>query len=117
MNRFATRAVTGNISIRTSPVVLQLPATLDRFAPGTLNNILKQAGLKENSDALRRGDRKGEWKLFGVCAGSAGLRGNGQNCLRCEEEIRAAIRFHIEGLEADALDVPTPTSIADYVEA
>ena len=34
-----------------------------------------------------------------------------------EEEIRAAIRFHIEGLKADALDVPTPTSIADYVEA
>ena len=34
-----------------------------------------------------------------------------------EEEIRAAIRFHIEGLKAEALDVPTPTSIADYVEA
>ena len=34
-----------------------------------------------------------------------------------EEEIRAAIRFHIEGLEADGLPVPMPTSIADYVEA
>ena len=29
-----------------------------------------------------------------------------------EDEIREAIRFHIEGLRADGLDVPTPTSIA-----
>ena len=34
-----------------------------------------------------------------------------------EQEIRDAIRFHIEGLKADGLTVPTPTSIADYVEA
>lgn len=34
-----------------------------------------------------------------------------------EQEIRAAIRFHIEGLKADGLAVPQPTSIAEYVEA
>ena len=34
-----------------------------------------------------------------------------------EAEIRAAIRFHIEGLQADGLSVPEPTSIAEYVEA
>jgi predicted RNase H-like HicB family nuclease len=34
-----------------------------------------------------------------------------------EAEIREAIRFHIEGLKADGLPVPQPTSIADYVEA
>jgi predicted RNase H-like HicB family nuclease len=34
-----------------------------------------------------------------------------------EKEIPAAIRFHIEGLEADGLPVPVPTSIAEYVEA
>ena len=34
-----------------------------------------------------------------------------------EHEIRDAIRFHIDGLKADGLDVPAPTSIADYVEA
>ncbi len=33
-----------------------------------------------------------------------------------EEEIRAAIRFHIDGLKADGLEVPAPTSIAEYVE-
>jgi predicted RNase H-like HicB family nuclease len=34
-----------------------------------------------------------------------------------EAEIREAIRFHIDGLKADGLPVPAPTSIADYVEA
>jgi hypothetical protein len=29
----------------------------------------------------------------------------------------AAIRFHIEGLRADGLEVPAATSIADYGEA
>jgi len=34
-----------------------------------------------------------------------------------EHEIREAIRFHIDGLKADGLPVPTPTSIAEYIEA
>ena len=34
-----------------------------------------------------------------------------------EREIREAIRFHIEGLRAEGLEVPPPTSIADYVDA
>jgi predicted RNase H-like HicB family nuclease len=34
-----------------------------------------------------------------------------------ESEIRAAIRFHIDGLKEDGLPIPGPTSIADYVEA
>jgi predicted RNase H-like HicB family nuclease len=34
-----------------------------------------------------------------------------------ENEIREAIRFHIDGLKEDGLPVPQPTSIADYVEA
>ncbi len=34
-----------------------------------------------------------------------------------EAEIRDAIRLHIDGLKADGLPVPAPTSIADYVEA
>ncbi len=33
-----------------------------------------------------------------------------------ETEIREAIRFHIDGLKADGLEVPMPTSIAEYVE-
>jgi len=34
-----------------------------------------------------------------------------------EGEIRDAIRFHVDGLKADGLAVPAPTSIAEYVEA
>jgi predicted RNase H-like HicB family nuclease len=34
-----------------------------------------------------------------------------------EQEIRDAIRFHIDGLTADGLPVPQPTSLAEYVEA
>ena len=34
-----------------------------------------------------------------------------------EDEIRDAIRFHIEGLRADGLPVPSPSSFAEYVEA
>jgi predicted RNase H-like HicB family nuclease len=34
-----------------------------------------------------------------------------------EQQIRDAIRFHIEDLKADGLEVPPPTSIAEYVDA
>ena len=34
-----------------------------------------------------------------------------------ENEIRDAIRFHIDGLKADGLPVPQPSSIAEYIEA
>jgi predicted RNase H-like HicB family nuclease len=33
-----------------------------------------------------------------------------------ESEIRDAIRFHIDGLKADGIEIPQPTSIAEYVE-
>ena len=34
-----------------------------------------------------------------------------------ERDIRDVIRFHIDGLKADGLPVPSPTSIAEYVDA
>jgi predicted RNase H-like HicB family nuclease len=34
-----------------------------------------------------------------------------------EQEIRAAIRFHIEGLREDGLPIPDATSSVEYVEA
>jgi predicted RNase H-like HicB family nuclease len=34
-----------------------------------------------------------------------------------EKEIKAAIRFHIDGLGEDGLEIPLPTSIAEYIEA
>jgi predicted RNase H-like HicB family nuclease len=46
-----------------------------------------------------------------------GCVATGESVKVVEAEIRDAIRFHIEGLKADGLPVPAPTSIADYVEA
>jgi predicted RNase H-like HicB family nuclease len=46
-----------------------------------------------------------------------GCVATGETIEAVEEQIRAAIRFHIEGLRADRLEVPEPTSIAEYVEA
>ena len=46
-----------------------------------------------------------------------GCVATGETILAVEEEIRAAIRFHIEGLRADGLPVPEPSSLAEYIEA
>ena len=46
-----------------------------------------------------------------------GCVATGETVEAAEREIRGAIRFHIEGLKAEGLEVPAATSIADYVEA
>ncbi|HTO61779.1 MAG TPA: type II toxin-antitoxin system HicB family antitoxin [Bradyrhizobium sp.] len=45
-----------------------------------------------------------------------GCIATGDTISMIEKEIREAIRFHIEGLEADGIAVPKPTSIAEYIE-
>jgi predicted RNase H-like HicB family nuclease len=46
-----------------------------------------------------------------------GCVATGDTVASVEHEIREAIRFHIEGLKQDGLDVPAATSIAEYIEA
>jgi predicted RNase H-like HicB family nuclease len=46
-----------------------------------------------------------------------GCAATGATVKEAESEIRAAIRFHIDGLKEDGQPVPQATSIADYVEA
>lgn len=46
-----------------------------------------------------------------------GCVATGEDVATVEREIRDAIRFHIEGLKEGGLPVPSPTSIAEYVEA
>ncbi len=46
-----------------------------------------------------------------------GCVATGQTVSDVEHEIREAIRFHIEGLKADGVKIPPPTSLAEYVEA
>lgn len=46
-----------------------------------------------------------------------GCVATGATVAAVEEEIRAAIRFHLEGLRADGLPVPALSSIAEYIDA
>ena len=45
-----------------------------------------------------------------------GCVATGDTVAAVENEIREAIRFHIDGLQADGIVVPQPASIAEYVE-
>ncbi|MFZ3360916.1 MAG: type II toxin-antitoxin system HicB family antitoxin [Xanthobacteraceae bacterium] len=45
-----------------------------------------------------------------------GCVATGATVAEAEAEIREAIRFHIDGLKADGIDIPQPTSIAEYIE-
>ena len=45
-----------------------------------------------------------------------GCVATGQTLEETENEIRAAIEFHIEGLREDGLEVPQPVSIVEYLE-
>ncbi len=45
-----------------------------------------------------------------------GCVATGNTVADVEREIRAAIRFHIEGLHEDGLPIPAPTSSVEYVE-
>ena len=46
-----------------------------------------------------------------------GCVATGESIAAVEQHIREAIRFHIDGLQADGLPVPGPSSIVEYVEA
>ena len=45
-----------------------------------------------------------------------GCIATGDTVAAVENEIREAIRFHIDGLWADGIVVPRPTSIAEYID-
>ena len=45
-----------------------------------------------------------------------GCIATGNTVAAVENEIREAIRFQIDGFQADGLQVPQPTSIAEYLE-
>ena len=45
-----------------------------------------------------------------------GCVATGATAEEAEREIRAAIRFHLDGLREDGSPIPEPTSICEYVE-
>jgi predicted RNase H-like HicB family nuclease len=59
---------------------------------------------------------KGEGNFGAYVPDLPGCVATGQTIEEVEREIQEAIEFHIEGLRADGLPVPEPTSRAAYVE-
>lgn len=46
-----------------------------------------------------------------------GCVATGASVAETEAQITEAIRFHIEGLREDGLEVPGPSALAEYVDA
>jgi predicted RNase H-like HicB family nuclease len=46
-----------------------------------------------------------------------GCIATGRTRAAVERRIRSAIRFHLDGLRADGIKPPKPTSVCEYVEA
>lgn len=59
---------------------------------------------------------KGEGNYSAYVPDLPGCAAVGDTVEEVEREIQEAIEFHIEGLRADGLPVPEPTSRAAYVE-
>jgi predicted RNase H-like HicB family nuclease len=57
---------------------------------------------------------EGNWSAY--VPDLPGCVATGATPAEIEREIRAAIRFHIDGLREDGLPVPEPTSVVEYVE-
>ncbi len=55
-------------------------------------------------------------KLSAYVPDLPGCVATGETIEEAESEIRDAVRFHLEGLRADNLPVPPPSSRVDYVE-
>ena len=59
---------------------------------------------------------KGEGNLSAYVPDLPGCVATGGTIEEIEREIQEAIEFHIEGLRADGLPVPEPSSRVEYVE-
>ena len=45
-----------------------------------------------------------------------GCVATGNTVEEAEQEIREAIKFHIDGLREDGLPIPSPSSVVEYLE-
>ena len=59
---------------------------------------------------------KGEGNFSAYVPDLPGCVATGSTVEEVEREIQEAIEFHIEGLRADGLPVPEPSSRVEYVE-
>ena len=59
---------------------------------------------------------KGERNFSAYVPDLPGCVAVGDTVAELEREIQEAIEFHLEGMRADGLSIPVPTSQVDYVE-
>lgn len=98
----------------------------DELPPGTLNSVLRQAGLKNTGNEEYR---KCLMFRYGIVIEKAahnyaayvpdlpGCVATGDTPEETEQNIREAISFHLEGLVEAGLPVPEPSAVVAYVEA
>ena len=86
--------------------------------PGTLNSVLKQAGLRWLGGAMRyvviveEGDNG-----FGAYVPDLpGCVAVGETREEVRRLIREAVELHLEGIREEGLPVPEPSSSSEYVE-
>ena len=85
----------------------------DDLAPGTLSSILREAPTLMRYVVIIE---KANGNYSAYVPDLPGCVASGDTVAAVENEIREAIRFHIDGLQADGIVVPQPTTIAEYVE-
>ena len=59
---------------------------------------------------------KGEGNYSAYVPDLPGCVATGATVEETEREIQGAIEFHLEGMRADGLPIPQPSSTVDYVE-
>src|SRR6266446_3728210 len=86
--------------------------------PGTLNSILKQAGLKWRNKELRYAVvvEKGETSFGAYVPDLPGCIAAADTKEEVLQLIHEAIEFHVEGLREDGQPIPEPSSSIEYIE-
>ena len=60
---------------------------------------------------------KAQGNFSGYVPDLPGCVATGKTPVEVEENLRHAIRFHLDGLREDGMRIPRPSTICDYVEA
>ncbi|MEQ1578735.1 MAG: type II toxin-antitoxin system HicB family antitoxin [Hyphomicrobium sp.] len=91
----------------------------EHIAPGTLNSILTQAGLKPcvTPCATQSLLKKAGGNYSAYLPHLPGCVATGDTSAAVEILLREAIAFHIEGLREDGVRVSEPSSGAGYLDA
>jgi len=60
---------------------------------------------------------KANANLSGYVPDLPGCATTGDTVVEVEQNLRDAIRFHLDGMREDGLPIPTPATTCNYVEA